>query len=134
MEENNFKNRLKEFLAYLKIGQGKFETNCSISNGTVNNIKDGISTPNLERIVTTYPELNVIWLLTGRGEMLVTQKPEQSSITVSEITTWHNYVTPILKEVSTLSEEVGRLKAELSAVQKKKVVQMEGSAEVADAK
>lgn len=72
--KNNIKERIIEFLAYLDIGQGKFEKNCGISNGTVNNIKDGVSSPNIYKIVKRYPELNLDWLITGEGEMLKQEK------------------------------------------------------------
>lgn len=64
------KDRLIKFLAHLNIGQGKFEKNCGLSNGTVNNIKGGgITTQKVEKILLTYPSLNIDWLITGRGEM-----------------------------------------------------------------
>ena len=81
--EENFKERLLQFLKYLKIGQGKFESNCRIGNGTVNNIRDGISSPNLEKISNRYPELSMDWLITGKGEMLKSETPliDEYSIT-----------------------------------------------------
>lgn len=70
MEKENIKDRFKIFLKYLGIGQGKFESITEIGNGTINNIKDGISSPKLAKIVETYPNLNIDWLLTGKGNML----------------------------------------------------------------
>jgi hypothetical protein len=70
--EDNIKQRLIMFLKHLGIGQGKFEKNTDIGNGTVNNIKDGIGSPKLAKIITCYPELNIKWLLTGEGKMLNT--------------------------------------------------------------
>lgn len=67
---NTVKERLIEYISYLKIGQGKFEKLCDLSNGFVSNIKDGFSTPNLFKITTTCPDLNLNWLITGKGEML----------------------------------------------------------------
>jgi hypothetical protein len=105
MEENNFKNRLKAFLAYLKIGQGKFENRCSISNGTVNNIKDGVSTSILEKIVTTYPELNIIWLLTGSGEMLTHTQNDSYSFLLSD--QGSDAKEPILEEPPSTYQNAG---------------------------
>ncbi|WP_080902926.1 helix-turn-helix transcriptional regulator [Parabacteroides sp. Marseille-P3160] len=67
---DNIKYRITSFLNYLKIGQGKFEEICGISNGTVNNIKRGISSPNLAKISNAYPDLSLEWLITGKGNML----------------------------------------------------------------
>lgn len=76
MEENNIKGRFTEFLSYLGIGQGKFEKMTGIGNGTINNIKNGISTPKLEKIIEAYPNLNIEWLITGEGNMLKKEQPE----------------------------------------------------------
>ena len=84
--DSNIKSRIIEFLSYLKIGQGKFEKNCGISNGTVNNIKDGISSPNLYKIMKAYPALNLNWLIAGEGEML---RPIETNV---------RYVAPYISE------------------------------------
>ena len=41
-EQNSVKNRLLDFLKYKGISQSKFEQQCGISNGYVNNIRKGI--------------------------------------------------------------------------------------------
>jgi phage repressor protein C with HTH and peptisase S24 domain len=64
------KERLIDFLAYLKIGQLKFEENVGLSRGFVNKVGDSIRVENLNKISKTYPELNINWLKTGEGEML----------------------------------------------------------------
>jgi hypothetical protein len=64
------KERLIEFLAYLGIGQTKFEEKVGLSRGLINNIKGNISLNSLKKIEDAYPELNENWLKTGEGEML----------------------------------------------------------------
>lgn len=64
------KDRLIKFIAYLKMGQGKFEKMCDLSNGFVSNIKDGFSTPNLSKIANACPDLSLDWLITGKEPML----------------------------------------------------------------
>jgi hypothetical protein len=64
------KKRLIEFLAYLGIGQTKFEERVGLSRGLINNIKGDISLKTLKKIMITYPELNENWLKTGEGKML----------------------------------------------------------------
>ncbi|MCL6101017.1 MAG: hypothetical protein M1292_00780 [Bacteroidetes bacterium] len=65
------KKRLIEFLAYLKIGQDKFEKNVGLSRGFVNKVGDSIREKNLDKISSVYPELNISWLKTGNGSMLI---------------------------------------------------------------
>lgn len=67
------KERLKAFLAYLKIGQNKFEKKVGLSIGYINNIKANIGSDTINKIVKCYPELNASWLLTGEGPMLISK-------------------------------------------------------------
>lgn len=62
-----------EFLTHLQIGQSKFEKNTGLANGLINNIKRNISTKSLNKISSFYPQLNTAWLLTGEGEMLLSE-------------------------------------------------------------
>ena len=71
MDENQtIKERLIAFIAYLNIGQGKFEKNCGLANAYVANIRKSITPEKLQQIAQCYPELNTGWLMTGEGEML----------------------------------------------------------------
>lgn len=69
----DFKNRLLEFLdGYLSLSVSAFEKECLITNGTIGSIKvKGPSVENLLKIHNRYPELNIDWLITGRGAMLI---------------------------------------------------------------
>ena len=64
------KERLVKFLAYLGIGQTKFEEKAGLSRGFVNTLKNNLTVKSLNKIILTYPELNKDWLLNGDGEML----------------------------------------------------------------
>jgi transcriptional regulator CtsR len=66
------KERLIEFLAYLGVGQTKFEEKVGLSRGFVNNIGENITSKSLKKITDVYSELNTNWLKTGEGEMLKT--------------------------------------------------------------
>lgn len=64
------KERLMAFIKNLGISRSEFERNCSLSNGYVNNIREGMGAEKLESVLRTYPQLNRVWLLSGEGEML----------------------------------------------------------------
>lgn len=68
--ESTVKTRLNEFLKYLGIGQAKFAERIGVSRGFANNVGDSIRADNLAKISKVYPELNIIWLQTGEGQML----------------------------------------------------------------
>lgn len=76
--KTTLKQRLAEFLAYLKMGQAKFAESVGLSKGFANNVGDSIRTENLQKISMIYPDLNLTWLLTGEGEMI------KSSVSVNQ--------------------------------------------------
>ena len=76
-EQNSVKNRLLDFLKYKGISQSKFEQQCGISNGYVNNIRKGIKNEMFDKkTAPNFPELSKSWLLLGEGSMLVPQIEE----------------------------------------------------------
>ena len=70
-EPTDTKERLLKFLTYKRIGQFKFEQSIGMSRGWANKVGDYIRESNLQKIREVYPELNIIWLKTGLGNMLV---------------------------------------------------------------
>ena len=76
-EQNSVKNRLLDFLKYKGISQSKFEQQCGMSNGYVNNIRKGIKNEMFDKkIAPNFPELSKAWLLLGEGSMLIPQIEE----------------------------------------------------------
>lgn len=72
MQQDNrtIKERLADFLAYKGIGQDKFAQQANLSRGFANNVGDSIRQSSLEKIKIAFPELNILWLTAGFGEML----------------------------------------------------------------
>ena len=66
------KERMLEFIESMNLSKKEFETASGLSNGYLNNCKGNVGAAKLEGILTAYPQLNRTWLLTGEGEMLIT--------------------------------------------------------------
>lgn len=66
----DIKDRLKEIRDYAKMGQTNFEKHTGISSGYFNKIKGSIGSDTILKIANKFPELNLDWLITGKGEML----------------------------------------------------------------
>lgn len=63
------KERFVEFLKYKEIGQTAFELSANLSRGSIAK-KTGFSADSIEKIAISCPDLNLDWLITGKGEML----------------------------------------------------------------
>lgn len=73
------KERLLEFLHYLGLGQNKFEEKAGLSIGYINKLKGNMKLDTIDRIISTYTELNKEWLMTGEGNMLKNTNDTQSN-------------------------------------------------------
>lgn len=65
--------RLLQFLQAQNITQTQFADTLSVARGSVSNILSGRNKPGydfLESLLLHYPNLNLEWLMTGRGSMM----------------------------------------------------------------
>lgn len=66
--------RIQGYITLKGITAYAFEKACDLSNGYLNSRKGGtrgIGSEILEKIYRAYPDLNLVWLITGDGEMIV---------------------------------------------------------------
>jgi hypothetical protein len=61
--------RVKEYLSYKGVSKYKFYQVTGFSNKFLDN-SSNMGTDRAEIIIRHYPDLNVTWLITGKGEML----------------------------------------------------------------
>ena len=62
--------RILQFIEYLGISVSEFERSCNLSNGAVSKMGDNTRRATLNKICYIYPQLNIDWLLTGKGDMI----------------------------------------------------------------
>ena len=65
------KERLMTFIKSQGISRSEFERRCSLSNGYVNNIREGMGSDKVENVLRAFPLLNRSWLINGDGNMLL---------------------------------------------------------------
>lgn len=71
--------RLLQFLQAQDITQTQFADTLAVARGSVSHILSGRNKPGydfLESLLLHYPELNLDWLLTGKGSMYREKTPE----------------------------------------------------------
>lgn len=97
--QTSIKERLKLFIKTKRTTVQKFEQSISVGNGFVSNIVSGIGGDKLYRIIKEYPELNIDWLLEGKGDMLADTTPQ-----VAEDATSYVPLVPITATGGQLTE------------------------------
>lgn len=83
MEEENVAIRLKFFMDNMGISNSQFADSCGIPRPTVSQLLNGrnkkISDVIIGMIHKSYPELSIMWLLFGEGEMCLTKEDNENS-------------------------------------------------------
>lgn len=68
--EDNVKSRILKFLEYKKLNASQFSQLIGVSRNYVSSMSKSIQPDKLQSISVQFPELNIEWLLIGKGEML----------------------------------------------------------------
>ena len=61
--------RIKQFAEYKEVSIRRFCEITGIANGAFTRAK-GVGSENLSKIFNAFPDINLTWLITGKGEML----------------------------------------------------------------
>jgi hypothetical protein len=106
--------RIFNFIDYKKISVNEFSKKVDVSNGYF--AKQRLSNANvgsqiIEKIINTYPDISIEWLVIGKGEML---KPEARPVPVREPD------KSALEMIWELSAENALLKREIEEMRKEK--------------
>ena len=73
-------DRLMQFINYSGLSARQFDLSIGASNGytlRMSKNRASIGSDVIENILRTYPDLNVVWLLTGEGPMLKSQQEDE---------------------------------------------------------
>lgn len=80
------KQRILSFAATLGISKRDFYAKIGVSRGTLES-KTGITEDVITKFFATYPDVSIEWLMTGKGEMLKTERPPMQQTTTQECST-----------------------------------------------
>lgn len=121
--QSNVKSRLIEFLKFKSISQKAFAQSVGVSAGFVNAIRVSIQPKTLEKISNVYPNLNITWLLTGVGPMLLDVAPPAQVSSVNSAVAMHgNAINTITNESaggdSSVSQELKMAQQKIEALEK----------------
>jgi hypothetical protein len=86
-------NRIVQLLNTLNLSARQFDMSIGTANGyTLRMQKNNASVGSdvIERIVKKYPQVNLVWLITGKGDMFISQQKEKPVRTKAEIDAYIN--------------------------------------------
>ncbi len=119
-------DRLKEYLVHGKITAYAFEQTCGVSNGYLGKQlkgKGSVGSDILERIKENYTELSLVWLVTGRGVMLLSPPADSRERFSSELQEEQQlYFTSKDEVIKLLHKQIAKL--ETSVADKEKIIQL----------
>ena len=78
------RERILDFIAYKGIDKVTFERNSGLSNDAVGKMGDNTRMSTLDKISKAYPDINIAWLKTGVGNMLLSDERNEKTITVNQ--------------------------------------------------
>jgi hypothetical protein len=102
------KDRLKKYVTSQGLAVSTFEKSIGVSNGYVNSISKGIGGEKLILIIEKYPNLNIEWLLVGKGEML--KDNEKKGSLKEDVGVLKGYISTQQKLIDQLEKEIKELK------------------------
>lgn len=100
------KERLIAFIKASGLKNAEFERICNLSNGFVQNTNDKIRKSSLNQISAAFPLLNMDWVISGKGDMML---PEEKSPT--NLTDLVRIVSKLVEQGET-NAEANRINAE----------------------
>lgn len=81
--ETTVKERLIRFIKSIRFTQKEFCDSIGVCRSYVSTIRQSLAPEKLSAISVQYPELNIEWLLTGKGEMLNSGRAVSGSVVVT---------------------------------------------------
>lgn len=115
-------DRIKQYIDLKGITISAFERSIGMSNASFGkSLKNGgaIGSDKLENILRVYPDLSPLWLMTGVGDMLVSDdKPEV--VTQSPSNSDLDLTFRLMARIEKQAEEIGRLKERNAQLEREK--------------
>ncbi len=129
---NGIINRFDEYMHYKGLNDNQVTVQCGLSNGAIGKARinrKGINSQSIEKILSTYKDLDARWLLTGEGEMLGTSPVQADSDTVQIL---KNQNKELIDTIQELNRELGDKERQLIELKKERAQHLT-AAENADA-
>lgn len=123
--ETTVKQRIREFIRHENMSDRAFTQSINVSPSYINNISKSMGIDIIYTIKSTYPKLNIEWLLTGFGDMIheetdsIHQKSSSESNQSSELVeALRSHISDLQSERDRLIDEREEMKAEIDRLRR----------------
>lgn len=110
-DDMSVQERLELYIKSKGLGNYQFEMKVGLSQGYVKGVRNCLHPEKIKRIANVFPDLNIEWMIIGRGEMIV-NKPNKL---------YENEIYRLLKEKEQIQEDIiSKLQNELRETNSKR--------------
>lgn len=115
----NSKERILQYIDYKQISNRDFCKIISVSSAYFTK-KGSIGSDIVEKILLNYPELNADWVITGRGNMLLSGSNEQKDVSITtEPSDWQSKYYALLEKYNSYLEAGQLIKVNSALIEEK---------------
>ena len=96
-----FSKRLHKILDFYELSAAAFSDKIEVGRSSISHILSGRNKPSLDfvmKIVKTFPEVELYWLLNGKGNFPASEEPKEQTETRKPVTAPPLQNTPVTKE------------------------------------
>lgn len=108
---SELKERMLQICAELGLSANKLSEDSGMSREYIRQMKDYISPEMLRYISRTYPHINLIWLITGDGDIINKANSEEVSLLIRMLNEEREKNKYLSDKVSQLEEELKKIKS-----------------------
>jgi transcriptional regulator with XRE-family HTH domain len=107
-----FSARLKQLIEHLGMASAAFAQSIDVNRSSISHLLSGRNKPSLDvivKILETYPEVNLYWLLNGKGEFLSKPTSLKDDRPAQTQNNPEKTVANITKQISNIDLEVEKI-------------------------
>lgn len=112
--------RIKQIIDYYSLSTRQFEQKISVSNGVIAKVlaqNTTLRSDILSKIADTFPEVNMGWLLTGKGEMLCSEAPKSAVYSTESDKIWKEILADKDRRIEELIIENYQIREQVAKIQ-----------------
>lgn len=112
--------RLKQIIDYYQLSTRQFEQKISVSNGVIAKVlsqNTTLQSDTLSKISDSFPDVNIGWLLTGKGQMLNSETPKPAPEGTKSDEIWKEILAEKDRRIEELIIENYKIREQVAHIQ-----------------